>query len=56
MGSDAAVGETLVCKREAENTFDRYTVAVKKEGTIIGHFPQKLSRVCLLFLRYRKYF
>ena len=45
---------------------DRYAVAVKKEGTIIGHLPQKVLWVCSLFLqrggtiectvtRYRKY-
>ena len=47
---EAAVGESLVCKREPENTSDRYTVAVKKEkGTLIGHLPRKVSRVCSLF-------
>ena len=33
---EAVVGEALVCEREPENASDRYTVAVKKEGTIIG--------------------
>ena len=33
----AVVGEALVCKREPENTSDRYAVTVKKEGTITGH-------------------
>ena len=28
---EAAVGESLVCEREPENTSDRYAVAVKKE-------------------------
>ena len=31
---EAAVGEALVCEREPENAFNRYAVAVKKEGTI----------------------
>ena len=52
----AVIGKVLVCKREAENASDRDAVAVKKEGTIIGHSPQKLSQVCSLFLRCRKYF
>lgn len=47
----AAVGEELVCEREARNSTDRYAVAVKKDGTIIGHLPRKISRVCSLFLR-----
>ena len=47
---EAAVGESLVCKREPKNASDRYIVAVKKEGTIMGHLPQKVSWVCSLFL------
>ena len=34
--------------REFKNSSDRYAVAVKNEGTIIGHLPRKLSRVCSL--------
>ena len=48
---EAAVGEALVCEREPENASDRYAVAVEKEGSIIGHLPRKVSRVCSLFLR-----
>ena len=47
----AAVGEVLVCEREQRNAADRYAVAVKKDGTVIGHLPRKVSRVCSLFLR-----
>ena len=43
------VGEVLVCKREAKNASDRYTVSVKNEETIIGHLPQKLSCVFAVF-------
>ena len=35
-GRDAAVGEILTCEREPSNSQDRYTVAVKKEGSIVG--------------------
>ena len=48
---EAAVGEVLACEREPRNATDRYAVAVKKDGTIIGHLPRKVSRVCSLFLR-----
>ena len=48
---EAAVGEVLVYERDPENTSDRYAVAVKNEGTIIGNWCQKLSRMCLLFLQ-----
>ena len=49
----AAVGEVLICERESDNASDRYTVAVKREGTIVGHLPRKMTRVhvCSLFLR-----
>ena len=49
------VGEALVCEREPKNPSDRYAVAVKNEGTIVEHLPQKLSWVCSLFLRRGKY-
>ena len=50
---EAAVGEELVCAREPHNSHDRYAVAVKREGVLIGHLPRKLhvSRLCSLFLR-----
>ena len=47
----AAVGEELVCEREPHNCHDRYAVAVKRTGIIIGHLPRKLSKQCSLFLR-----
>ena len=47
----AAVGEELICEREPDNASDRYAVAVKREGTIVGHLPREMTRVCSLFLR-----
>ena len=41
----------LACLREPDNDADRYAVAVKKEGVVIGHLPRKLSQVGSLFLR-----
>ena len=46
----AAVGEGLDCVKEPTNASDRYAVAIIKDGTIVGHLPKKISRVCLLFL------
>ena len=40
-----------MCEPEPRNSTDRYAVAVKKDGIIIGHLPTKISRVCSLFLR-----
>ena len=48
---EAQMGETLMCEREPHNAHDQYAVAVKKEGTVIGHLPRKLWRVCSLFMR-----
>ena len=48
---DAAVGEELLCEREPLNAQDRYAVAVKRGGIIVGHLPRKISRLCSLFLR-----
>ena len=48
---EAVVDEVLQCERERSNSKDRYAVAVKKDGIIIGHLPCKISRVCSLFRR-----
>ena len=37
---EAAVGEVLVCVREPRNAYDKYAVAVEKDGTTIGHLPK----------------
>ena len=42
---EAAVGEILACKQEPRNAADQCTVAVKKDGTIIGHLSRKVSHV-----------
>ena len=47
----AALGEQIGCVREPLNAMDRYAVAPKKHGAVIGHLPQKISRICLLFIR-----
>ena len=46
-----ALGEILQRKRELDNVHDHYAVCVMRHGTIIGHIPQRVSRVCSLFLR-----
>jgi len=49
---EAAAGEVVECVREPYNVQGLYAVAVKKLGTITGHLPWRLSRVCLFFLRW----
>jgi len=47
----AVLGEQLYCEREVGNVVDQYAVAVKNDaGTIVGHLPQKISRLCSIFL------
>ena len=40
-----------MCQREPTNEKDRYAVALKQAGTIVGHLPKRISRMCSLFLR-----
>ncbi len=35
-------GEIIDCRREPENTKDRYAVSIIKEDTIIGHLPRSV--------------
>ena len=43
---EAPVGEILQCQREVGNVHDTFSVAVMKEGTIVGYCPQKISAPC----------
>ena len=45
------VGEQLLCEREEGNPRDRYALAIKKSGNIVGHVPHSISTVCSLFIR-----
>ena len=45
----AILGEELECAREVGNTKDRYAVSILQGSDIVGHLPQKISRVCSLF-------
>ena len=47
----ALIGEELPCSREPNNSSDRYTVGVLKDGAVVGHLPKNISRVNSLFLR-----
>ena len=42
------VGELLICEAESENASNQFIVAMKKEGTIIGHLLEAV--VCVLFI------
>ena len=36
---------------DPSNSLDSYAIAVKKDGTIIGHLPRKVSHISTLFLK-----
>ena len=46
------VGEMLPVKRELTNEHDRFTVAVLKDGDVVGHVPRSLSKTTSFFLRH----
>ena len=50
----AAIGEEIQCQQELSNTVDRYTVAIIRDGAVVGHVPRKISRLCSLFLRHAR--
>ena len=48
----AILGEELECRREVNNSVDRYAVGVYKwDGMLVGHFLWRLTTFVSLFLR-----
>ena len=47
---DPTAEETLGCMQESSNPRDRYAVSAQKDGQIVAHLPQKISRLCSLFI------
>ena len=43
----AVYGKELPCEREAGNRVDAFTMAVMKDGMVVGHIPKKISSVLL---------
>ena len=48
---EAAVSEELKCEREKNNTKDPYAGTVVRDNVIVGHLPQKISRISALLLK-----
>ena len=44
-------GEVLPLEREPENAEDRFAVAIKKNGDVVGHIPINLAPTIPAFLR-----
>ena len=47
----AGIGEVLSCARDRGNREDPYAVAIKKEGSVVGHVPRAISCICTIFIR-----
>ena len=47
------IGEELCCLAEEDNAFDRFAVAISKDGRIVGHVPLELARTFWYFLQKR---
>ena len=45
------LGEEVSCIREMNNVKDRHSVAVVKNGSVVGRLPRKISLLCSLFIR-----
>ena len=45
------IGETLVLKREPENSIHRFAVAVVLDGETVGHIPYNMAPTVSQFLR-----
>jgi len=41
---DVILREMLECARKPLNEYDRHSVVVEKDGTIIGHLPRNLKK------------
>ena len=48
---DPSIGDTFLLETEPTNIHDRYAVAVKVDGSIVGHVPKELSKTFYYFIR-----
>ena len=52
------LGEVLVAERESDNSYDKFAVAVKKNGQVVGHLKKGksgwFSKSISYFLKYPK--
>ena len=48
---EAEADELLSTLQDRGNVHDRFAVAVKKEGLMVGHLPREVSKLCWFFIR-----
>ena len=49
------IGEVLFARRENDNDYDRFSVAMVhcvKEWEVVGHIPRRISNIVFFFLDY----
>ena len=46
----AIVKEELPCTRDVGNAKGRYAISVLRGSNVVGHLPQKICRICSLFI------
>ena len=46
-----SVGDDFELEKEELNRHDRYTVAIKVSGDIVGHVPRKFSKIVYYFIK-----
>ena len=42
----------LFARRENDNDYDRFSVAIVKEQEVVGHIPRRISNIVFFFLGY----
>lgn len=50
LGWTPVIGELLTLKRQPDNGYDNYAVAVVKNEDVVGHIPKTISRLVSHFL------
>ena len=44
----------LFARRENDNDYDRFSIAIVKEQEVVGHIPRRISNIVFFFLGYDK--
>jgi len=51
----ATLGEWLLCQREDGNLHYLFSVAMVKNGYVVGHVPKKISRCICCFMSIKRF-
>ena len=45
------IGKILQSRREPDNSYDNFVVAIIEDDIVVGHVPRNISVLCNLFLK-----